>query len=121
MDEKDSLTALRGAALAFRDERDWRRFHTPKNLATGLSIEAAELQELFLWKTEDEARAFIAAPEGKARASQEIADVFVFLLYLAEECGIDLADAVRAKIALNGEKYPVEKSFGSAAKYTEFK
>jgi NTP pyrophosphatase (non-canonical NTP hydrolase) len=119
MDDKDSLRGLQRLALAFRDARDWRRFHTPRNLAMGLSIEAAELQELFLWKTEDEARAFIASLEGKARASEEIADVCVFLLYLAHECGIDLGDAVRAKIELNGKKYPVEKSFGKSTKYTD--
>ena len=112
--------ALRQAAIRFRDERDWAQFHNPKDLAMGLSIEAAELAELFLWKTTDEAREALADEDLRARLADEIADVQIFLLYLADAAGIDLPQAVREKIAKNAAKYPVAKSRGSAAKYTDY-
>lgn len=115
----DVLAELRQAAIDFRDERDWAQYHEPKDLALGLSIEAAELSELFLWKTRQEARKALADDAFRRRLSDEMADVLIFLLYLSHEAGVDLPDAVRAKIATNGRKYPVAKSKGRAAKYTE--
>lgn len=114
-----NLDELCAAAIRFRDERDWAQFHSPKNLALGLSIEAAELAELFLWRTDAESRADLDEPEFRERLSHELADVLVYLLYLANDAGLDLAEAVRAKLALNAEKYPVERAKGSAKKYTE--
>lgn len=117
----DTLQDLQAAAIAFRDARDWAQFHQPKDLALGLTIEAGELAELFLWKTREEARAAIYGdPAFRERLADEMADVLVFLLYLAEDSGLDLGDAVRLKLEKNGAKYPVDRSKGSAAKYTEF-
>lgn len=112
------LRAAAGAALRFREARRWRPFHTPANLAKGLAVEAAELLELFTWtRGETEERA--VAAEKRAALTDEIADVAVFLIYLCEALEIDLAKAVRAKLAKNAKKYPVAKARGSAKKYSE--
>jgi NTP pyrophosphatase (non-canonical NTP hydrolase) len=115
----DSLGALQREALAFRDARAWAPFHRPKDLVLGLSIEAAELAELLLWKDEREADAYLGSAEGRRRAGEEMADCLLFLLYLAERTGVSLADATRAKLELNARKYPVERSRGSARKYDD--
>ena len=85
----------------------------------GLSIEAAELQELFLWKDEEEVAEYLESPSGKQRTREELADIFIYLLYLAEACEIDLPSALSDKLEHNAAKYPVEKSYGSARKYNE--
>jgi len=95
----------------FRDERDWAQFHNGKDLALALSIEAAELNELFLWKRADE-----ADPE---QVEHELADVFVYALLLLDQYGLDLDAIVADKLALNARKYPVDSSKGSAEKRTE--
>ncbi|HRY98159.1 MAG TPA: nucleotide pyrophosphohydrolase [Bacteroidales bacterium] len=100
--------------VRFRDERDWSQFHDTKNLAIALSIEAAELNELFLWKTVEEAEKV-----DKARISEELADVLAFALLLAEKHGLDVGEIVLQKIRRNAEKYPVDKAKGTAAKYTD--
>ena len=115
----DVIAELRQAAIRFRDERDWAQFHNPKDLALGLSIEAAELCELFLWKTPTEVERALADGPLRQRLADEMADVLIFLLYLSHATGVALPDAVRAKLTANAVKYPVEKSRGSAAKYTE--
>ena len=97
----------------FRDERDWAQFHDSKNLALALSIEAAELNELFLWKKDAESEAV-----DKQRLREELADVFAYALMLAGRHGLDVSQIVKDKIALNATKYPVESSRGSSAKYT---
>ncbi len=99
---------------SFRDERDWAQFHDSKNLALALSIEAAELNELFLWKKEAESEAV-----DKQRLREELADVFAYALMLAGRHGLDVSQIVKDKIALNAKKYPVESSRGSSAKYTK--
>lgn len=119
MDRTTSIEELKRQALRFRDARNWRQFHDPKNLAMGMAIECAELQELFLWKTPAEVEGLLAAEEGRERAGQELADVFIYLLYLSDACGVDLSEAVRRKLAINEAKYPVDKSRGSHKKYTE--
>ena len=96
----------------FRDERDWAQFHDSKNLALALSIEAAELNELFLWKKDGESEAV-----DKQRLREELADVFAYALMLAGRHGLDVSQIVKDKIALNAKKYPVESSRGSSAKY----
>lgn len=121
MSDDDGFEALVAEAIRFRDERDWKQFHAPKDLALGLSIEAAELGELFLWKTRSEAGEALGDPAFRTRLAEEMADVQIYLLYLSEAAGIALPDAVRSKIAKNGEKYPVERSRGSAAKYDELR
>ena len=103
----------------FRDDRDWKQFHDPKNLAVSIAIEAAELLELFQWMSGDEARRHAA--ENRERVSDEIADVAIYLIELADITGIDLAQAIEAKLGKNAEKYPVEKSRGVSTKYTELK
>lgn len=114
-----TLDELTEEALRFRDEREWARFHTPKNLAMGLGIEAGELAELFLWKDDAEIAAALADPAYREKVGHELADVQVFLLFLAEATGIALDEAVRRKMALNAQKYPVEKARGTAKKYDE--
>jgi dCTP diphosphatase len=102
---------------AFRDARDWMQFHNPKNLACSIVIEAAELLELFQWKTPEESETLIQTK--RDAIAQELADVAVYLLELADNLGIDLLDAIDRKMTLNEAKYPVEKAKGSSAKYTE--
>jgi len=101
--------------LAFRDERDWAQFHDSKNLALALSIEAAELNELFLWKSSADDINSI----DKDRLSEELADVFAYALLLAEKNGLDVAKIVENKIRQNNEKYPVSKAKGTSKKYDE--
>ena len=111
------LTATIQRIRAFRDARDWMQFHNPKNLACSIVIEASELLELFQWKTPEESETLIQSR--RDAISQELADVAVYVLELADNLGIDLLDAIDRKMALNEAKYPAEKAKGSAAKYTE--
>ncbi len=112
------LDRLREKILEFRDLRDWKQFHDPKNLAEAISIESAELLENFLWKTSDESRNL--HEKQKMAIGEEIADIAIFLTILAHEMELDIEQIVNRKLDLNEEKYPVNKSKGSAAKYTEF-
>jgi NTP pyrophosphatase (non-canonical NTP hydrolase) len=114
------LSPLVKQILAFRDERDWAQFHTPKNLAAALAIEAAELQELMLWKSKREVADLIDSKLGHGKLSDEIADVLIYALLFCESADIDPEAAIRIKLERNEEKYPVEKAKGSAKKYTEF-
>lgn len=107
-----NLDAVIQRLIKFRETRDWQQFHTPKNLALALSIEAAELNELFLWKKEDEE----VNPE---RVKEELADVLSYAIYLSEHYGFDLVDIIDKKIDINELKYPVEKAKGSSKKYNE--
>lgn len=104
--------------VEFRDARDWQQFHTPKELAAGLAIEAAELQELFLWKKPEELAELIESK--KSRISEELADVTWFVLLLSHELDIDLVKAVESKLLQNAEKYPADKVRGSSKKYDEY-
>lgn len=112
-----TLHALTLALRTFAAERDWAQFHAPKNLACALSVEAAELLEHFQWMTEDQSRA-LTDPQ-RAEVATEAADVFLYLLQLCDQLGIDLAEAARAKLQANAEKYPLDKAKGSSAKYTK--
>ena len=111
-----TLADLVAAVCRFRDERDWSQFHTPKNLAAATAIEAAELQERFLWKTDAEVDQDLV---DAAKRADEIADVVMFAMLLADRLGIDLAEAITAKLAANEQKYPVNLARGNARKYTE--
>src|SRR5688572_3878792 len=93
--------------LAFRNERDWAAFHTPRNLAAGLSVEAAELQETMLWKTDNEVSAMLLEEKGSTAVRHEIADVLIYSLLLCHTLGIAPIAAIREKLALNAAKYPV--------------
>ncbi len=102
--------------IEFRDAREWRQFHRPKDLAAAIAIEAAELQELFLWRdAEPPERVALDAPRME-KVTQEIADVAIFLVMLAHDLGIDLRAAVAAKIAANEKRYPVDQHKGIARK-----
>jgi NTP pyrophosphatase (non-canonical NTP hydrolase) len=106
--------------LAFRDERDWAQFHTPKNLSAALAIEVAELQELMLWKDDSDVAELMASKPGHGKLSDEIADVLIYALLFCESASIDPEAAIRIKLKKNAEKYPVDRAKGSAAKYDEF-
>jgi NTP pyrophosphatase (non-canonical NTP hydrolase) len=98
----------------FRDERDWKQFHDSKNLATAISIEAAELNELYLWKTIKESEEVDVE-----KIKEELADILSFSFLLAEKNGLDPFEIVAEKIKVNAEKYPVNKAKGTATKYTD--
>jgi dCTP diphosphatase len=116
---EDAFSSLLNAIRAFNRDRDWGQYHSPKNLAMSLVIEAAELAEIFQWLTEEESARLSA--QKQVHAEEEIGDVLIYLLNLADKLGIDPLEAARKKLELNGEKYPVHRSRGSADKYTEFK
>jgi dCTP diphosphatase len=113
----DSLRELESAVDAFVDERDWAQFHTPKNLAMGVAIEAAELMEHFLWSNGTEPVA--SDPARRALIAQEIGDVLIYLVRLGQVLDIDLVAAATDKLALNRDKYPIEKAKGRATKYLD--
>lgn len=102
--------------LKFRDDRDWKQFHNPKDLAISISLEAAELLEVFQWSAED-----VKCEEKMDKIREELADVVNYCILMADACGLDLDEIIREKIKRNNEKYPVEKAFGSKEKYTELK
>jgi NTP pyrophosphatase (non-canonical NTP hydrolase) len=112
------LVTLRDQVRAFVDERDWDQFHTPKNLATALSVEAAELLEPFQWLQVGDADELGA--KNLAQVTHEAADVLVYLVRLADKLDIDLMAAVAEKMVLNREKYPADKVRGDSRKYTEY-
>ena len=104
----------RKQALAFRDERDWEQFHNPKDLAISISLEASELLECFQWSGAD-----LTAAAKREAMKEELADVLLYATYMADALGADIPGLMTAKIRKNAEKYPVEKSRGNSAKYTE--
>ncbi len=101
-------------AIEFRNKRDWAQFHNPKDLAISLNLEAAELLEAFQWSGAE-----LDVASNKDRMVDELADVTIYCIYLADALGIDLVDAVNNKIEINEERYPVDKAKGSAKKYTD--
>jgi NTP pyrophosphatase (non-canonical NTP hydrolase) len=105
---------IKNALVKFRNDRDWSQFHDSKNLATAISIEAAELNELFLWKTIKESEEV-----DKEKIKEELADVFAYAFLLAEKHNLDVKEIVLDKIKRNGEKYPVDKAKGNSKKYNE--
>jgi NTP pyrophosphatase (non-canonical NTP hydrolase) len=111
------LQTLAAEVIAFRDERDWKQFHNPKDVALSLLLEASELLELFQWKQGAEVDE--VASKQKARVAEELADVFNYTLLLAQDLGIDLEQALRDKLASNAAKYPADKARGTSRKYTE--
>jgi len=115
----NDFSALTAAILEFRDARDWRQFHSLRSLIVSLNLEAAELLELTQWKSDAEIEALPAEPASREALRDECADVLLYLLLIADAAGIDLAAAARAKLAKNAEKYPVDKAFGSRAKYSD--
>ncbi len=112
------MEALRETIRMFIEERDWEQFHSPKNLAMALSVEVAEVVEHFQWLTEEESKNL---PPGKlAEVREEIGDVMIYLTELADKLGIDPVEAAKAKVSINGQKYPAELVKGKASKYTAY-
>ncbi|KAF4533747.1 hypothetical protein B566_EDAN005797 [Ephemera danica] len=109
---------LTRAVCAFRDERNWRQFHSLKNLIVSLNLESAELLELTQWKSDAEVEALPTEAVAVEALRDECADILLYLLLIADTAGIDLAEAARAKLAKNAAKYPADKARGSRAKYT---
>jgi dCTP diphosphatase len=107
------------AVLRFRDEREWRQFHNPKDLAISITLEAAELLEQFQWKRPEEVESLLADPASRQRVGEEMADVLILLISLADAVGIDLLAAAGMKLAENARKYPVDRARGSAKKYDQ--
>ena len=111
------LESLREQLREFAAARDWDQFHSPKNLAMALSAEAGELLEIFQWLTEEQSRSL--ASRAQAAASDEIADVLLYLIRLSDQLGIDPIAAANRKLVANAGKYPADKARGSSKKYTE--
>lgn len=109
-----SFNQAKDEVLQFRDKRDWSHFHNPKDLAISISLEAAELLELFQWSGED-----IEVEQKQADMKDELADIMIYCIYMADKLGIDVAEAISEKVAKNDAKYPAEKARGVARKYTE--
>ena len=116
MTDFEALTVM---IREFRDARDWQQFHSLRNLITSLNLEAAELLELTQWKSDAEVEALPADERSHEALSDECADILLYLLLIADTAGIDLAEATRAKLLKNEQKYPVDKFFGSRAKYNQ--
>jgi NTP pyrophosphatase (non-canonical NTP hydrolase) len=100
--------------LKFRDDRNWRQFHNPKDLALSISLEAAELLEVFQWSGAD-----TDCEDKMDKIKEELADVLCYSILMADRCGLDMDEIVQAKMKRNGEKYPVEKAKGNSKKYDE--
>jgi NTP pyrophosphatase (non-canonical NTP hydrolase) len=115
--EPDTIESLTSLVLEFRAERDWKQFHNPKDMALSLVLEASELLELTQWKNGNALEEFLA--KNSERVGEELSDVLGWVLLLANDQGINLAQAFRRKIELNKAKYPVEKSKGLSSKYDE--
>lgn len=111
----DEIQKLQNKILNFRNERDWEKFHKIKDLVLGLTIESSELAELFLWKTDEELDQI-----DLKKIRHEIADIYIFLNYIAKYYEINLEQAVLEKIELNNQKYPISKFKGSNRKYNDF-
>jgi len=113
----DVLAELRIKLRRFAAERDWDQFHSPKNLAMALSVEAAELLEHFQWLSDAESSAL--SPETRSKVAAELADVLLYLIRLADKLDVDLAIAASEKLKVNAAKYPADKARGSSKKYSE--
>ena len=114
----NELDKLRSRLDAFARDRDWEQFHSPKNLSMALSVEVAEIAEHFQWLTEQQSRDLGAAK--RAEVEQELADVLIYLVRLADQLGIDLLEAAQRKLAVNEARYPADKVRGSSRKYSEY-
>lgn len=116
----DSILNLTERLIRFRDDRDWRKFHNLKDLIQSVSIESGELLEVTQWKTTDEVEDAVSDPDFRSRLAEELSDVFLYCLLVAERAGLDIIDEAHRKIDLNDQKYSVENARGNAKKYTEF-
>jgi NTP pyrophosphatase (non-canonical NTP hydrolase) len=114
-----SFAPIIDKVIKFREERDWKQSHSPKNLAIGLSVESSELLELFLWKDATEVDDWLNTNAGRERLQKELADVLIYLLYISHDLKVDLFAAVESKLKKNHAKHPVKKSRASSRKYND--
>ena len=117
MSSERSIADLQTRTRQFADERDWEQFHSPKNLAMAICGEAGELAEVFQWLTEEQS---YLQGDALQHAGEEMGDILIYLVRLADRLGLDLEDCAYRKLAQNAEKYPVDKAKGNARKHTEF-
>lgn len=110
----DSIKELQSRITKFRDDRDWKQFHNPKDLAISISLEAGELLEIFQWSGSD-----TSADGKKEKIEEELADVMMYSFLMADRMGLDVEAIIKKKIETNNKKYPIEKAYGKADKYTE--
>jgi len=120
-DQLTTISELKRKVQEFIDERDWTNYHTPRNLAESISIESAELLEIFQWLTEQETKNLPGDKAKLDRIKEELADVMVYCISLANSTGIDISEAISSKIEKNVSKYPIEKVKGNYKKYTDLK
>ncbi len=113
------LDELIAKALKFREERDWKQYHSAKNIALSISLEAAELLEIFQWKTDDEAKKLVNDPVQHENIADELSDILLYAILMANDLNINIIEAADKKIDKNAEKYPTDKVKGKAIKYTE--
>jgi NTP pyrophosphatase (non-canonical NTP hydrolase) len=116
-DETTTVAELKAAIRAFVSERDWGQFHDPKNLVMALTSEVGELSDYFRWATNEESRGIAVDPEHAEAVAHELADIMMFAIEFASVCEIDIASAIKAKLEINADRYPVAKAKGSSRKY----
>lgn len=114
-----TIAELQRIIIDFRNKRDWKQFHNPKDLSLSLVLEAAELTEHFQWKSSEEIKVYVK--KNKAQIGDELADVFYWVLLMSHDLQIDIVAALKQKIRQNARKYPIQKAKGNAKKYTEFR
>ena len=114
------ILELQNKVIEFRDARDWAQYHNPKDLAISLSLEAAELLELFQWKAPMEAEATKIDPEGRRRVKEELGDILIYSLNMCHAFGFDPSEVILEKLELNEKRYPVDKAKGTVEKYTKY-
>mgnify|MGYP000757130363 CR=1 FL=1 len=110
----DSIKELQRQIVEFRDARNWKQFHNPKDLAISIALEAAELLEVFQWSGSD-----TSADKNIEKVKEELADIIIYCGLMADRTGLDIAEIVEAKLAVNNKKYPVEKAYGKSDKYNK--
>ena len=120
-DSETSIEQLKALVLTFSRERDWEQFHHPKDLGVALASEVGELLDLFRFKSNEQILENLERPEGRQAIAHELADCLWAVLRLADVCGIDLASSLREKLDLAAIKYPIDRSFGRADKYTAYR
>jgi len=113
------LEDLIAKALKFREERDWKQYHSARNVALSISLEAAELLEIFQWKTDEEAKELVNDAVQRENIADELSDILLYSILMANDLNIDIIKAADRKIDKNAEKYPADKAKGKAVKYTE--
>jgi len=114
------IEELQEKVIDYRNQRDWAKYHNPKDLAISLSLEAGELLEIFQWKSQDEVELIRTDPKQRQRVKEELGDIFIYALTMAHKFGFDPAEVILEKVEINDKKYPVEKARGRADKYTAY-